>query len=390
MILVDVGWWVAAMHLTRRKPWRVLVTAFLAGQLIVHLSAVGGLDWPYHSPKSVLVLVMIWHYFAVGVLLPLGAVCACAWLIRRFASRRLKPQSPAPPPEPGNTQTRREFIGSATALAPALFSIGTAGVGFAQLNTLRVRSLTLPLPSLPRALDGMTIVHISDIHVGMLSSDRVLREMVSKTNALLPDLILMTGDLIDLELSDLNTGIELVKAMESRHGLYMVEGNHDVAQDGGEFQQRVKAAGIPLLLDEAPLTQVRGYPVQLFGLRWMLGLARARTGGLDHALALQVRMLLKQRQPEAFPILLAHHPHAFDAAIQAGLPLTLCGHTHGGQWMLNRQLGVGPIMFRYWSGLYTRANSHLVVSNGVGNVFPLRINAPTEIVHLTLRAGVRA
>lgn len=390
MILADVGCWVVAMRLTTRKLWRVLVTVFLAGQLIFHLSAVAGLGWPYRGPQFVLVLVMTWHYFAVGVLLPLGAACACAWLIRLFLSRKPGPQSPAPPPESANTQTRREFIGSAVALAPVLFSVGTAGAGFAQLNTLRVRKLTLPISALPRALDGMTIVHLSDIHVGMLSCDHVLREMVNKTNALKPDLILMTGDLIDLELSDLNTGIELAKAMESRHGLYMVEGNHDLAQDGGEFQQRVKAAGIPLLLDEAPLTKVRGYPVQLFGLRWMLGLARASTGGLDHALALQLRMLLRQREAEAFPILLAHHPHAFDAAFRAGLPLTLSGHTHGGQWMLNRQLGVGPIMFRYWSGLYTRANSHLVVSNGVGNVFPLRINAPTELVHLTLRSETRA
>jgi predicted MPP superfamily phosphohydrolase len=95
--------------------------------------------------------------------------------------------------------------------------------------------------------------------------------------------------------------------------------------------------------------------------------------------------LLAKRQPDAFPILLAHHPHAFDLAAEAGVPLTLSGHTHGGQLMLSRKLGFGPLMYRYWSGLYARGNSQLLVSNGVGNWFPLRVHAPAEIVHVTLR-----
>ena len=75
----------------------------------------------------------------------------------------------------------------------------------------------------------------------------------------------------------------------------------------------------------------------------------------------------------------------FDAAAEAAVPLTLSGHTHGGQLMLNEQLGFGPAMFRYWSGLYQRGQSKLIVSNGVGNWYPLRVNAPAEIIHLTLR-----
>ena len=105
----------------------------------------------------------------------------------------------------------------------------------------------------------------------------------------------------------------------------------------------------------------------------------------------QMRELMRQRQPDAFPILLTHHPHAFDAAVKAALPLTLAGHTHGGQWMFDRQHGLGPALFRYWSGLYTRGHSQMIISNGVGNWLPLRINAPAEIVHLTLRcAGDRS
>ncbi|HEU0039273.1 MAG TPA: hypothetical protein VFR76_08365, partial [Verrucomicrobiae bacterium] len=131
------------------------------------------------------------------------------------------------------------------------------------------------------------------------------------------------------------------------------------------------------------VTNVRGYPVQVFSLSWTNGFPRER----DRVTASQVRELMKQRQPDAFPILLAHHPHAFDAAVAADLPLTLAGHTHGGQMMFDRQHGVGPVMFRYWSGHYTRGRGQMIVSNGVGNMFPVRINAPAEIVHVTLRCA---
>jgi len=224
---------------------------------------------------------------------------------------------------------------------------------------------------------------VTDMHVGPLTSSRMLRRMVNTTNDLRPDLVLLTGDLIDRDLADLPEAIALVKAMEGRYGQCMVEGNHDLFDNGGEFERRVKAAGVPLLLDESAVASVRGHPVQFFGLRWMAG----GDGQRDRLTGVQLGQVLKQRQPDAFPILLAHHPHAFDAAIKADLPLTLAGHTHGGQLMLDSQRGVGPAFFRYWSGLYTRGNNQLIVSNGIGNWFPLRINAPAEIVHLTLRCG---
>ena len=135
----------------------------------------------------------------------------------------------------------------------------------AQLSHFRVRRFTLSLPTLPRALDGITIAHVTDIHVGGLTSSRVLQEMVNTTNALRPDLVLVTGDLINYELADLAEGIALVKAMEGRYGLWMVEGNHDLFDDGAEFERRIKASGVPILLNESAVASVRGYPVQFFG-----------------------------------------------------------------------------------------------------------------------------
>src|SRR5579864_4998980 len=115
------------------------------------------------------------------------------------------------------------------------------------------------------------------------------------------------------------------------------------------------------------------------GLRWGAnhGDPRAMSSRGDQAIANSMEELLQQRNPDAFPILLAHHPHAFDYA--ENIPLTLSGHTHGGQMMLTREIGFGPAMFRYWSGLYQKADRALIVSNGVGNWFPLRVQAPAEI-----------
>jgi hypothetical protein len=133
---------------------------------------------------------------------------------------------------------------------------------------------------------------------------------------------------------------------------------------------------------------VRGVPVQLLGLRWgwPAFIERAdRRRSPDEAIEASMGSLIPRRDPDAFSILLAHHPHAFDIAVRAKIPLTLAGHTHGGQLHLSPGVGFGPWMYRYWTGLYQEDASSLIVSNGVGNWFPLRINAPAEIIHLTLR-----
>ena len=156
---------------------------------------------------------------------------------------------------------------------------------------------------------------------------------------------------------------------------------HDLIENGAEFRRIIRTSGIPFLVDESTTLTIRGCPVQLLGLRW----EQSRVGKRDELITQSVHDLLTQRQPDAFQILMAHHPHAFDAAANAGIPLVLAGHTHGGQLMLNDHIGFGPEMFRYWSGLYVRDRSQMIVSNGIGNWFPLRVNAPAEIVHITLR-----
>src|SRR5207302_11250805 len=294
------------------------------------------------------------------------------------SARRLRTLNPGAVKESGGL-SRRQFLGVALATAPPLLDLSLATIAMRQLDQFRVRRFILPIAGLPSDLHGLTIVQISDMHVGRFTSGRVLREMVRVVNELRADRILLAGDLINDALADLDHGLELVRSMEGRTGVYLIEGNHDLIENGSEFERRVKQSGVPFLLDQSAIVTIRGAPVQLLGLSW----TRARENR-DAAIAASVRRLMSQREPETFPILLAHHPHAFDAAAEASLPVTLSGHTHGGQLMLNEQRGFGPALFRYWSGLYSKGASKLIVSNGVGNWFPLRVRAPAELVHLTL------
>jgi predicted MPP superfamily phosphohydrolase len=387
MITLDTVWWVIALSLVRKTLWRVVISAFMAFQMssivgeLLNRIGVNVIYFPNYLPQSLNASIVIWHYLALPGLLVLGSIYGCVRLIQR--KRKAAATIPPITNTTANPYTRREFIGTCMALAPSLFTFSLTGLAARQMNHFRLRRMDLSIPSLPKDLDGLTIAHVSDMHVGEWTHGPILEQMVEVTNSLKADVIAVTGDLINYELSELPEAMSLIKKMESRYGLWMVEGNHDLFQSAWEFDHRVKAAGIQLLLDDSMVTDIRGYPVQFFGLRWMDGIGAKR----DRITALQMRETLKQRQPDAFPILLAHHPHAFDRAAEAGLPLTLSGHTHGGQLMLDKDTGVGPMLFRYWSGLYKKENSQLVVSNGVGNTFPVRINAPAEISHLTLHCA---
>jgi hypothetical protein len=382
IVVLDLCWWVASARIAKRSSARSTLAIFALAQL-------GGLSWLLtqrfaHAEsttlfsKFALANVFIWHMILLPLLLLLAIallpILAMLALVR--SARRLGNPASA---DANNALSRRQFLGVALAATPPLFNLSLATVAMRQLEQFRVRRFVLPIASLPRDLHGLTIIQISDMHVGRFTSGRILRDVVRIVNELRADLVLLTGDLINDALIDLDHGLDLVRSMQARSGVYLIEGNHDLIENGPEFERRVKNSGIPFLLDESTVISVRGAPLQLLGLSW----TRARENR-DAAIVTAVRQLLSQRQPESFPILLAHHPHAFDSAASASLPLTLAGHTHGGQLMLNDQYGFGPALFRYWSGLYSKGASKLVVSNGVGNWFPLRIRAPAELIHLTL------
>src|SRR6266550_2196390 len=335
MFALDILWWAISARIAKPTFARITVAVFalsqLAGLIWLLTQRVAHAESTVAFSKFAMATVFIWHMILLPLLLLLAVallpLLAMAALIRM--ARRLRNSNSAPM-DANAALSRRQFLGVALAAAPPLFNLSLATIAMQQLDQFRVRRFVLPIVGLPSDLHGLTVTQISDMHVGRFTSGRVLREVVRVVNELRADLVLLTGDLINDALVDLNQGLDLVRSMQASCGVYLIEGNHDLIENGFEFERRVKHSGIPFLLDESVVIPIRGAPLQLLGLSW----TRARDNR-DAASSTAVHQPLKQRQTESFPILLAHHPHAFDAAAAASVPLTLAGHTHGGQLMLN-------------------------------------------------------
>jgi predicted MPP superfamily phosphohydrolase len=395
ILAADLLWWWHADRLARPLRhafwWRLLLGLFMGGQVALVLWTFAGrglVGSPLSRPPRVLsAAAYLWHLLILPAALTIvgtAGVLFRVWQsgrrLARLATTARRDTSAEAGPGAGATATRRQFLGALTAVTPALVTGGGVACSLAQLPRFRLRSMDLALPGLPPGLDGLRIALVSDLHVGTFTSGPEVRRIVEETSRQGADLVLLPGDLINNSLSDLSDALDAVNDMQSRHGSYLSLGNHDLIEDGAEFIRRTRAR-VPLLVDESRVVPIRGHHVQLLGLSWSLD---------EQRIAASVRQLASQITPGAFPILLAHHPHAFDAAAAAGIPLTVSGHTHGGQLMLTDSVGFGPLMYRYWSGLYTKPEHNgaaLVVSNGVGNWFPVRTGAPAEIIHLTLRSA---
>lgn len=383
MAIGDLAWWRWADRRLKALPGRRISRSALAvfsGSLLVYLVAV--LVFPAATRRSrgpvplpVHAAAFLWHL----LILPLWLLSVLiTWISRQPARIVTKSRSKnvSSPTVESARPSRRETLGAAAVAIPPLLMGGATAAAVGPLGSVRIKRFDLAIPELPPALDGITIAHVSDLHVGKFTRDGSLVRLADQVNAMRCDFVAVTGDLIDLAMADLPRSLAMIRRLDPRHGLLICEGNHDLIEDPIAFESAMEHSGLAFLLEAERTITFRGERVQFVGIRW------AHT---DAELAASVSRVHRLIRPDAFPILLAHHPHAFDAAAAAGIPLTLSGHTHGGQIMLNERLGFGPAMFRYWSGLYQKGASSLIVSNGAGNWFPLRINAPADVVHLTLR-----
>jgi uncharacterized protein len=364
----------------RRRIWRLILCliafsalAFWVGA-VVALPLLGSTRDPL--PRWFIASLYIWHFLTMPLMvvaLLLDLVVRGLRKVQLWATR--KKQMPDEPPL-APMLSRRNFLTSLGMTAIPAATVSLAGISMTQLGKFRIKPYDLSIVGWPRELDGYTITVVADVHHGAFSTQKMLDDIADATNRLRSDLILLAGDLINIALADLPSALNMVLRMNARDGVYMIQGNHDVIQGPDHFDHAVRRRGVNLLVDQAAtITPTRGgVPFQVLGTRWtsdqLMDESIAYTAGL--------------RDPGMFALMLAHHPHSWDMAAACGIPLVISGHTHGGQIMLTDRIGGGPLRFKYWSGRYDRPGSTLIVSNGVGNWFPLRVNAPAEILQLTM------
>ncbi len=398
--MLTVLWWVLSdralvKYAPNARYLRVILAAFAIFQIGFLAYRIFGrmFGWSDEPPRELLVTSYVWHLFVVPTvvtpILALAALDSITGRIQKFRaiSSREVPIEPAANParaeEPSAApkHSRRQFITLAAAAAPPLIGLTGTAVAIPQLKMVRTREIDAPIANLPAGLEGMRIAHLTDMHVGRFTGANVLDLMIEETAAVSPDLIVITGDIIDYAIKDLPTAVAALQRLRAPHGVYICEGNHDLFESVEGFRDGVTGGGLRLLLIEWESIQIGKHRIDVGGIAW--GVPGQRRGvDLRGNMA---ALTDARRDGASLSMLLAHHPHAFDHAVASGIPLTFAGHTHGGQLMLTENFGAGPMMFRYWSGLYKQAGNALVVSNGVGNWMPLRINAPAEIILTTLR-----
>ena len=266
------------------------------------------------------------------------------------------------------------------AVAVLVAALGAASVGVrGALRPPGLRRLEVRLRHWPRGLDGFRIVQISDIHIGPILDRRFASHVVERVNALAPDLIALTGDLVDGNVGLLGDEVAPFSGLRAAHGVFFVTGNHDYFSGVDPWVERVRELGMRVLRNERVRIGSDGACFDLAGVEDHRS-ATFVGGGLVEDLP----SALAGRQTERPVVLLAHDPTTFRQASELGVDLQLSGHTHGGQiwpfgWFVR-------LVVPWVAGHHRRNASQLYVSRGTGFWGPpMRLGAPSEITEITLR-----
>lgn len=264
----------------------------------------------------------------------------------------------------------RAFVVAGAALA-------LAGVGLRQgLAAPQVKRVEIALARWPASLDGFRIVQISDVHIGPLLDGRFAATVAERVNALAPDLVAVTGDLVDGSVVRIGAQVEPLRAIRAKHGVFFVTGNHDFYSGADSWVAHVRSFGWHALRNE----HVSIGDFDLAGVDDVHGRLVEPGAGED------VERALAGRDASRAVVLLAHDPATFHRASQRDVDLQLSGHTHGGQIWPFRY--VVRLSVPWVAGLYRRGASALYVSSGTGFWGPpMRIAAPSEITEIVLRSA---
>jgi len=294
--------------------------------------------------------------------------------------------------------TRRAF------LKIALGSIGTVALGpiyATQIEPrwLEVVRLVISIPHLPLALDGLTVVQLSDFHLGPYVSVEQVRHSVAMANALHPNLMVLTGDFVYRSADYSPACAQELTALQAPLGVYAVLGNHDVWTNADVVAGHLEQAGIAVLRDQQQALTVEGDRLWLIGIEdsGITGMSGLFPGSISpgdfrqlHRKKAQALGTMLEEIPSGdCRLLLVHNPDFVGLLPEGQVDLVLSGHTHGGQVCLP---GLGALFVpsvygrRFVAGLVEVAGIKVYINRGIGLIAPpVRFLARPEVTTITLR-----
>jgi predicted MPP superfamily phosphohydrolase len=360
-----VAWGVLFALAAGLFPGAVAVTAFVCLYTMAPLAAfIRWRGWPFYPGRKFRLLVVRPFWYA-QLLLP---VIAGAGLLGCVA---------------GAPFGAGLLVGRLAALGSFAVSALVLGAGYLGAGRLTIRHVDASVPGLPLDFDGLRIAQLSDLHVGPHTSRRFLRRVVDATQSLTPDLIAVTGDLIDDRAEDVAPYARALGTLHAPLGVYMIPGNHDVYAGWDAVAHGLRAAGLgTVLVNDVHLVTRGASSITLLGTGDPAGGAR----GQSHV-APDVEGAMRKVAEGSTVIAFAHNPALWPALAKRGVALTLSGHTHYGQlaipllgWSL-----ASPFL-EHAMGAHQREDALLYISPGTGYWgIPFRLGAAPEVTLVTLR-----
>ena len=255
-------------------------------------------------------------------------------------------------------------------------------------TALELNVYTISSSKLPQSFDGYRIAHVSDLHNAEMGKDN--EKLLTMLRDADPDMIAITGDLIDSRNTDIEVALQFVREAVKIAPCYYVTGNHEArVNEYGELKAGMEDAGVTVLEDVRTEISMEGATITLIGVNdpsyqtdYLFG---------DSETVLNTKLEELHTEDGEFTVLLSHRPELFDAYTDHGIDLVLSGHAHGGQFRLPFIGGlVAPnqgFFPEYDAGIYTEGNTNMLVSRGIGNsILPFRINNRPEVILIELQA----
>ena len=274
--------------------------------------------------------------------------------------------------------SRRAFFRAAGA-GMCLTPVAGTVIGVVRRNRFRLSEIDIPVPELPKDLDGLRIVQLSDIHLSPFLSEQEFARAVDMANEARAHLALVTGDLITRPGDPLDACLGQLARLRAEAGVLGCLGNHEVYARAEHYVTvRGRQLGIEFLRQRSKVLQFGSAKINFAGVDYQKMHTRYLAGA--------ERMIV----PGALNVLLSHNPDVFPVAAAQGYDLTISGHTHGGQVdieILHEHMNVARYFTNYVRGLYRQGRSSVYVSTGIGTIgVPVRLGAPAEVSLLRLCA----